>query len=33
MSHDLVDTVAMCILCFVGGIAIYLALAARVGVL
>ena len=32
-AHDRVDTIAMCILCFVGGIAIYLAVAARAGAL
>lgn len=33
MSHDRADLIAMVIVHFIGGIAIYLALAARVGAL
>lgn len=33
MDHDRADLIAMCIILFIGGIAIYLALASRVGLI
>ena len=33
MDMDRIDTIAMCVLLFVGGAAIYLALAARAGII